>query len=228
MRSAVLVGIGVLLLATIPLWAQQAPGEEAPFWDRLEFETWNIPQMLRVLTDSPWSRTGRLVVPGSGESLGRIRYFAQWYSARTVREALVRQNHIRGQFDPTAENEFLYTPRSGYQVYLFAGYFTDRGDFRLVPLDAFEGVSRDDLTLGALLTFSSQEHSSHPDEAELVTRADTQELVGIRLTFRRAREAVPPAEAREGQVRLVCPARSGTFSVSFALNQMRRKGQPDL
>lgn len=221
--------VAALLLAGGPA-AQQAATPEAavPFWEEHDFETWSVTELLQLLTDSPWSHPATLVTPGGGETLGKTRYYAEWYSAQTVREALVRQQHVKGNVDSAAEGGFLNAPRTAYQIYLCAGFFTESGGFRVVPLEAFAGMTREELQEGTRLSFSSQEHASRPDKVELVRNSETQELVGIRLSFERARAAVPPEEAREGQVRLVCPTRGGTLSVSFLLNQMRRGGRPDL
>lgn len=220
-----LVGLGALAASQ---GQPGAPTAAPPFWEARPFEEWTPGETLALLTDSPWSRPATLVEPGVTVSPGKMRYYVQWYSAQTLREALVRLRHLQGRMDPTGEAQFLGAPRRAYQLYVFAAFFTDTGGLRPVPLDAFEGMTREELQASVQITFSAQEHASRPDRVELVRNAENQQLVGLRLSFERARAAVPPEQAREGQVRLVCPTKTGSLSASFLLGEMRRHGQPDL
>lgn len=230
MRSLSALVLLALLAAEVPA-APQAPVPEPagpPFWEARAFEQWTAAETISLLTDSPWSHPATVVEPGVEVHPGRMQYFVQWYSAQTLREGLVRLRHLQGRVDPVGDARFLEAPHSSYQLYLFAGFFTDSRELRTVPLEVFEGVSGDDLYEGVRLVFSAQEHSSRPDRVEMLRPAEGQPLVAIRLTFERARVAVPPQQARGGQVQLICPTKAGSLSVTFLLNDMRRQGQPDL
>lgn len=226
----------VTWLLGVTLWAGSLAGQEPaqevpptpPFWEARNFEEWTGAETLQVLTDSPWSRPATLVEPGADVRLGKLRYYAQWYTARTLREALVRLQHLKGRVDSQAEAEFLTTPPGAYQLFVFAGFFTESGGFRVVPPEVFEGMTPEEIEESALLLFSAQEHRWPPDSVEFVYDQETQQLRGIRLTFERARRAVPPGAAREGEVHFICPTRRGSLSARFRLSEMQRHSQPDL
>ncbi len=169
-----------------------------------------------------------LVEPGSQVTLGGPRYFVHWYSAQTMREALVRRGQLQGQAVPDAAAEFLAAPHSSYELYLFAGFMTQQGSLRVTPLDLMKGLSTREIQQGARLQFSGQEYSSHPDRVHFIQDANTGELRGLMFIFERARAAVPPERASAGQVRFTCATPRGNLSVSFVLNEMRRGGVPDL
>lgn len=202
--------------------------EPARFWDAQPYGDWTKEQTLQVLTNSPWTRPAKLVETGAQQLGGGAQHYFQWYSAQTVREALVRLRNLYGAVNAEADARELSTPPTAYRVFVFAALYTSQGEFRSLPLTAFDGLTVEELQQGARLIFSSQEYSARPDRVEFVTDARTQQTVGLRLLFERAREAVPPAEARRGQVRLVCPTRTGSVSVTFLLGEMQRRGQPDL
>lgn len=222
----------VLLLSAGVLTAQEKPAREpaaaAPFWEARPFEQWTLAETLTLLTDSPWSRPATLVEPGVEVHLGKMRYYAQWQSAQTMREARVRFERFKGPLDPEAEKEFLEAPQRAYQLYVFAGFRTETGGLQVVPLDAFEEITAEELKQGIGLIFSFQGYSSAPDSVEFLHDSETRQLVGLRLRFERARTAVPPEEAGRGQVRIVCPTRRGSLSATFEPSQMQRRGQPDL
>ncbi|MFQ5696264.1 MAG: hypothetical protein ACE5HB_09765, partial [Terriglobia bacterium] len=217
------VAAGVLLVG---LWGLAVPaGQQAPtsppkllipeaaqpFWAERSYDEWTRAETLEVLTHSPWTRPAVLLEPGTQLKLGKLKYFAQWYSARTVREALVRIRQLQGRMGPQTEEEFLQ-PREFYQVYLFAGFFRADGGFQPVPPEEFNGMRREDIQQGALLRFLVQDYGSRPDRVEFVRDDKTQQLRGVLLTFQRARGAVPPAEARRGQVKVVCPTKRGALT----------------
>ena len=222
-------GILLGLLGVAGVAAPQAPpAQPPPFWEAKPYGEWTPAETLTILTDSPWSRAATVVEPGVGQRSGKIRYYAQWYSAQTVREALVRLRNLYGRPNPEADAQSLAASPTAYQIFVYAAVFDDNGEFHALPLDIFDGMTSEELQQAARLVFSSQEYSSRPDIVELVPEARTQRVAGLRLTFERARGALPPADAGKGQVRLVCPTRQGSLSVTFQLEQMQHRGQPDL
>jgi len=223
-RRAAPAAAFALVWASLALAAQEA----ARFWDAQPYGEWTLEQTLQVLTNSPWTRPAKLVETGAQQLGGGAQHYVQWYSAQTVREATVRLRNLYGAVSPDADARYLSTPPTAYQVFVFAALYTSKGELRFLPLTAFDGLTVEELQQGARLIFSSQEYSARPDRVEFVTDLKTQQTVGLRLLFERAREAVPPAEARRGQVRLVCPTRTGSVSVTFLLDEMQRRGQPDL
>jgi hypothetical protein len=223
MRQLRAATLGLLLAG----WSM-AGQEAARFWEAQPYGEWTLEQTLQVLTNSPWTRPARLVETGAQQLGGGAQHYFQWYSAQTVREALVRLRNLYGQVSPEADAKFLTTPPAAYQVFVFAALYTSKGELRFLPLTAFDGLTAEEMQQGARLIFSSQEHSARPDRVEFVTDPKTRQTVGLRLLFERAREAVPPTAARRGQVRLVCPTRTGSVSVAFVLDEMQRRGQPDL
>jgi hypothetical protein len=99
---------------------------------------------------------------------------------------------------------------------------------RVIPPDLFQGMKEEELLQGARLQFSAQEYAGRPDQVEFIRDPATNELRGVRLTFERARAAVPPESARSGRVQFTCPTRRGSLSASFSLSEMQRHRQPDL
>jgi len=198
------------------------------FWQARPYSAWTPAELIQFFTDSPWSRSANLVEPGVRLTLGGPRYFVQWYSAQTMREALVRRRQLRGEADPQGSQEFLAAPHDSYQLYIYAALFSGDGSLRILPAELLEGMSEEDLLQGVRLQFSAQEYASRPDKVEFVRDPATNELRGLRLTFERARAAVPPESAPRGRVHLTCPTTRGSLSVNFTLSEMQRNGQPDL
>ena len=229
MRKCLMAGLALLLLlkAAWPALSQEA-APAGPFWEARPYAEWKPAELIQFFTDSPWSRQATLTEPSTQVTLGAPRYYAQWYSAQVMREALVRQQQLKRQLDPKAAAEFLGAPHTAYEVYVFAAVVTPEGSLRVAPLDAFSGMTEPEIQQATLLQFSAQEYSSRPDGVELLRDTQTQELRGLRLVFARAREGVPPEEATAGRVQLTCGTRDGSLSVRFALSEMQRGGRPDL
>jgi len=204
------------------------PPPEGWFWQARPYSAWTPGELIQFFTDSPWSRSASLVEPGMQVTLGGPRYFVQWYSSQTMREALVRRRQLRGQAGLQESQEFLSAPHESYQLYIYAALFTANGSLRILPPDLFEGMSEEDLLQGARLQFSAQEYASRPDKVEFVRDAATNELRGVRFTFERARAAVPPERALQGRIQFTCPTTRGSVSASFTLSEMHRNGVPDL
>ncbi|MFQ5722932.1 MAG: hypothetical protein ACE5G6_00460 [Terriglobia bacterium] len=228
------VGLLLVLLGAASGLAQE-PGRptlgrpsEGPFWEARSYERWTREEVQEILLDSPWTQTASLVEPGVVALPSPRKFYVQWYSAQTLREALVRLRHLQGKVNPVEDTRFLEDPRPGYQFYIFSAVESDDGRVRTAPIGPFEGMTQEEVQQGTELHFSAQEYRSRPDEVEFVRDADTGRLAGIRLTFLRAREAMPPERARQGEVQLVCPTPRGTLSASFRLDEMRRHGRPDL
>ncbi|MEE8200569.1 MAG: hypothetical protein V3R29_05295 [Candidatus Acidoferrales bacterium] len=233
MRKKKIVLLLVLLGAASGL--AQEPGRptlgrpsEGPFWEARSYERWTREEVQEILLDSPWTQTATLVEPGVVMLPSRRKYYVQWYSAQTLREALVRLRHLQGRMDSVQDAEFLEKAPPGYQFYIFSAVQSEDGRVRTAPIGPFEGMTQEEVQQGTLLQFSAQEYRSRPDEVEFVRDTDTGRLAGIRLTFQRARQAVPPEQARRGQVQLVCPTPRGMLSASFRLGEMHRNGRPDL
>lgn len=209
---------------------RQTPGEAPapPFWEARPFVQWTAEETLALLTDSPWTRPATVVEPGAELHLGRMRYYVQWYSAPPVREALVRLRQLKGKSELKSAAQFVQGHANAYELYVFAAFFAESGNFRVLPLEAFDEMTPEELEASARLVFSAQEHAGRPDRVEFVRHPETQRLVGVRLTFEEARAAVPPEAAREGQAQLFSPTRRGSLSASFRLDQMQRHGQPAL
>lgn len=229
---ALATSVVVALVAVVSLLAQGGPAGEGepglPFWDVRPFAEWSAPEVLQVLSDSPWTRTATLVEPGVDVRLGKLRYFAQWYSARTVREALVRMRQVQGRANLETDAEFLARPRDRVEIYFFAGFFTGEGGIRTVPLEVLQGMTREELRRSAVLILSEASEPLHPDQVQFVRDPDTKQVRGLVLTFARAGGTGPLATASQGEARVVCPTKRGTLSGSFALAEMQRNGQPDL
>ncbi len=198
------------------------------FWETRPYTEWKPSELIQFFTDSPWSRQAALLEPVTQMTLGAPRYVVQWYSAQTMREALVRRRELAGQMDAKAASDFLDSPHTAYELYLFAAVVTPDGSLRVVGLDPLEGMTEPEIQQGTLLQFSAQEYSSRPDGVELLRDVKTQELRGVRLIFDRAREAVPPEQATAGQMQLTCGTKHGSLSVRFSLSEMQRGGKPDL
>ncbi|MGH9788191.1 MAG: hypothetical protein ACRD4U_05760 [Candidatus Acidiferrales bacterium] len=215
--------VGAAAQETLPV-----PPAGGWFWEARPYSTWTPAELIQFFTDSPWSRSASLVEPGMQLTLGGPRYFVQWYSAQTMREALVRRRQLRGEIDSQASEEFLAAAHDSYQIYIYAAAVTADGSLRVLPPDLFEGMKEEDIVQGARLQFSAQEYAGRPDQVEFVRDPATQELRGMRLTFERARAAVPPERAPHGRVQFTCPTSRGSLSASFSLSEMHRDGQPDL
>lgn len=225
--------LAMILVACGPAWACAQDTLPVPppggwFWQARPYSAWTPAELIQFFTDSPWSRSAKLVEPGVQLTLGGPRYFVQWYSSQTMREALVRRRQLRGEAEALESEEFLAAPHESYQLYIYAALFTADGSLRILPAELFEGLSEEDLVQGARLQFSAQEYASRPDKVEFIRDPATSELRGLRLTFERARAAVPPETAQRGRVQLTCPTARGSLSVSFLLSEMQRNGQPDL
>jgi len=221
--SLLACGFGAAAQDTLPV-----PPAGGWFWETRPYSAWTPAEVIQFFTESPWSRSANLVEPGMQVTLGGPRYFVQWYSAQTMREALVRVRQLRGQYDPQASGEFLAAPHDSYQLYVFAAHVTGHGSLRVLPPDLFDGMSEEDLLQGARLQFSAQEYASRPDRVEFVRDAATNELRGVRFIFERARAAVPPERALAGRVQFSSPTARGSLSAGFTLSEMHRNGLPDL
>ncbi|MFQ5777128.1 MAG: hypothetical protein ACE5IP_03885 [Terriglobia bacterium] len=225
---ALATGVVVALVAVVSLLAQGGPAGEgeagAPFWEMRPFEEWTAAEVLQVLSDSPWTRAATLVEPGVDVRLGKLRYFVQWYSARTVREALVRMRQLQGRANLETDAEFLARPRDRVEIYFFAGFFTGEGGIRTVPLEVLQGMTREELRRSAVLMLSEASEPLHPDQVQFVRDADTNRLRGVVLSFDRSQGT----SALQGEARVVCPTKRGSLSGSFLLGEMQRAGQPDL
>jgi len=218
----------LLLLAVAPPALPQEAAAMGPFWEAKPYSEWKSAELIQFFTDSPWSRQATLSEPSTQVTLGGPRYYAQWYSAQVMREALVRQQQLRRQLDPNAAAEFLAAPHTAYEMFIFAAVITPEGSLRIAPLDPLNGMTEPEIQQATLLQFSAQEYSSRPDGVELLRDVQTQELRGMRLIFVRAREAVPPEQAGAGRVQLTCGTKQGSLSVRFSLSEMQRGGKPDL
>ncbi len=227
-KSVVVLWAALLLLEAATPALPQEGAAAGPFWDTRPYSEWKPAELIQFFTDSPWSRQATVLEPVTQTTLGAPRYMVQWYSAQTMREALVRRRELAGQMDPKAASDFLTIPHTAYEVYLFAAVVTPDGSLRVVGLDPLEGMAEPEIQQGTLLQFSAQEYSSRPDGVELLRDVQTQELRGVRLIFVRAREAVPPEQATAGQVQLTCGTKQGSLSVRFSLSEMQRDGKPDL
>lgn len=226
-----LLGVGLLACGLGAVAAQETLPVPPPggwFWEARPYSAWTPAELIQFFTDSPWSRSANLVEPGMQLTLGGPRYFVQWYSAQTMREALVRRRQLRPEYDPQESAEFLGAPHDSYQIYIYAALVTADGSLRVVPPDLFEGIKEEDILQGARLQFSAQEFAGRPDKVEFVRDPATRELRGVRLTFERVRAAVPPERAPRGRVQFTCPTSRGSLSASFTLSDMHRNGQPDL
>ncbi len=220
----------LVLLLLLGTAAPVSPQAEVAtrFWEARSYNEWKPAELIQFFTDSPWSRPATLLEPVTQITSGAPRYVVQWYSAQTMREALVRRRQLAGQMDPQAASEFLASPHAAYELYLFAAVVTADGSLKVVNLDPLEGMTEPDIQQATLLQFSAQEYSSRPDGVELLRDVQTNDLRGVRLIFARAREAVPPEQATAGQVQLTCGTKHGSLSVRFALSEMQRGGTPDL
>ncbi|MGH9814255.1 MAG: hypothetical protein ACRD4T_14075, partial [Candidatus Acidiferrales bacterium] len=121
-----LLAIGLVALSTSAA-AQETLPVPPPggwFWQARPYSAWTPAELIQFFTDSPWSRSANLVEPGVRLTLGGPRYFVQWYSAQTMREALVRRRQLRGEADPQESQEFLAAPHDSYQLYIYAALFT--------------------------------------------------------------------------------------------------------
>jgi hypothetical protein len=99
----------MLLLLAVP-----AQGQE--FWEKLPYQEWTREQCLKMLRDSPWSKTftistvkqDRFGQPTKGESRQteqHVYYYAQLRSALPVRQAVVRQAQIEEKYEKMNDAE---------------------------------------------------------------------------------------------------------------------------
>ena len=77
------------------------------FWQKKDYQKWSKDEVREVLRDSPWARTytvGQVLIQALQENAAvsgretnpQITYLAQIWSARPIREALVRQEQLSG------------------------------------------------------------------------------------------------------------------------------------
>jgi hypothetical protein len=98
MKTRVLALVGLCLLAAVGARAQG-------FWQKKPYQEWSESECHKLLRDSPWANSYTLgqalfqtvkeesTVPGRDTS-PQITYLAQIWSARPVREAMVRQQRL--------------------------------------------------------------------------------------------------------------------------------------
>ena len=150
-KGVVLLGAVLLLLpAAAPMLSQEG-AVAGPFWETRPYTEWKPAELIQFFTDSPWSRSATLLEPVTQTTLGAPRYIVQWYSAQTMREALVRRRELAGQMDAQAASDFLNAPHTTYEIYLFAAVVTADGSLKVVDLDALEGMTEPDIKQGTLL-----------------------------------------------------------------------------
>ncbi len=93
--------LGFLLVAL----AAPAGALAQSFWEKKDFQSWSKSDVQRLLTDSPWAKIYTLTevviqtlqedpAVSGRDTNPRINYLAQFWSARPIRQALVRQEQM--------------------------------------------------------------------------------------------------------------------------------------
>ena len=200
----------------LPLLSALLLGAAEP-WNEKPYTEWSEKEVQRVFTDSPWAHS--YVDPQAHGALGPMKADAsgtvQWASARTVREAIVRQKQLKGVYKAEEATRFLSATPTHHVLLVFGP------SARL-----FEWVTEKEAQEAARLRLKRHKKEIPATSVRFI-HGDAK-IAAAEFLFDRETDGQATVAADEEKVSFICSPHNITISVEFDLRKMVRDGKPDL
>ncbi|MFQ5776437.1 MAG: hypothetical protein ACE5IP_00350 [Terriglobia bacterium] len=145
----------------------------------------------------------------------RTRFIVQWASSLTVRQALVRQQQLRGSVDEEQARQFLARRPEQYVIIVLGP-----------EMKPFQELGEDEVRQSAYLQPRHSKKKILPERIQFIRRGTR--LVAVEFYFPRHLEEEPVLGPQEKKVRFYCQSNASAVSTDFNLRKMTREGEPDL
>lgn len=224
-RTAIIRGLVTVVLSAALLWAGD-PWKDKPYkeWTRGEAE--------KVLQESPWAHTVRAF--GRPQSLRPVPDLPEaksltvlWWSSVTVRQAIVRQQELRGARDQQQAGRFLSRQPEDYVIAVYRPdvirLYTQGSLRQLAMLEEF---TEEELNKSAYLKMKTGKKQVSPVRVRYIREGPN--LMQVEVYFPRQLEGAPVIGVDETEVEFGYQSSIGRISSSFNLRKMVRDGKPDL
>lgn len=153
-------------------------------------------------------------VPSGRSSRGPF-YVVQWRSSLTVRQALVRQEQLRGEPDPEEVERFLARPPEYYVILLFGP-----------NMKGFQKLSEETVLEATRLESRVSKLKSAPEKVEFVRQKER--IVAVQFLFRHQVGDQPLIGPEEKKVRFSCRLKDISIRADFDLRKMVREDGRDI
>ena len=150
----------------------------------------------------------------SGRS-SRAFYVVQWRSSLTVRQALVRQEQLRGEPDPEEVERFLARPPEYYVILLFGP-----------NMKGFQKLSEETVREATRLESRVSKLKSAPEKVEFVRQKER--IVAVQFLFRHQVGDQPLIGPEEKKVRFSYRLKGISIRADFDLRKMVREDGRDI
>jgi hypothetical protein len=231
-----LASLFLLVLGALA-WASSDP------WKAKPYQQWDATDIKRIFADSPWCKTvqidaawkeagskyemsddgGMALKTGQGSAgagdapAGKAVFVVRWVSARTIREAGVRNSVLENQMKPEdAEKELAKVP-DVYQIFV--------GGRDLTPF-----ASADDKTLqaSAFLTAKKTKQKIAPVKAQILHGQDGK-ITGVVFVFpKKTDSGEPTIGTDEKSVEFTCAISKARILTTFEIPKMEDSQGRDL
>jgi hypothetical protein len=232
----ILASLFLLVLGALA-WASSDP------WKAKPYQQWDATDIKRIFADSPWCKTvqidatwkgagskyemsddgGMALKTGQGSAgagdapSGKAIFVVRWVSARTIREAGVRNSVLEGQMNPEdAEKELAKVP-DVYQIFV--------GGRDLTPFAA-----ADDKTLqaSAFLIAKKTKQKIAPVKAQILHGQDGK-MTGVVFVFpKKTDSGEPTVGTDEKSVDFTCTISKARILTTFEIPKMEDSQGRDL
>lgn len=145
----------------------------------------------------------------------KTRFIVLWFSALTVRQALVRKQQLYERSNEEQARQLLSWQPEQYVIFVYGP------DTRtLAPL------TEDAVRESAYLQPKRSKQRIAPARVQFIRQRGL--LAEVRFYFPRAVAGKPAIAPNEKKVKFHCPSSAATISTDFNLRKMTRDGKPDL
>jgi hypothetical protein len=231
-----LASLFLLVLGTLA-WASSDP------WKAKPYQQWDANDIKRIFAESPWCKTveidatwkgggskyemtddgGMALKTGQGSAgagnapTGKAIFVVRWVSARTIREAGVRNSVLEGQMKPEdAETEVAKVP-DGYQIFV--------GGRDLTP---FASADEKTLQASAFLSAKKTKQKIAPVKAQVLHGQDGK-ITGVLFVFpKKTDTGEPTIETDEKGVEFTCSISKARILTTFEIPKMEDSQGRDL
>jgi hypothetical protein len=231
----ILASFFLLVLGTLA-WASSDP------WKAKPYQQWDANDIKRIFADSPWCKPvlidatwkgatskyemsddgGMALKTGQGSAgagdapAGKALFVVRWVSARTIREAGVRNSVLEGQMKPEdAEKEVARIP-DGYQIFV--------GGRDLTPFASAEETLRASVFLSA----KKAKQEIAPFRTQILHGPDGK-MTGVMFSFSKKTDSGEPTiAADEKNVGFTCAISKARIFTTFEIPKMEDSQGRDL